>query len=95
MRSTRYDKLAASYLAFFKLASIRIWRRANEFMPYPRRRLGSGSLVLILAFAPRPIHRRSNAPEKNSAQPTTTSTDKSLLRTEIALIQGLVAAVAA
>ena len=28
--TTRYDKLAANYLAF-KLASIRIWLRANEF----------------------------------------------------------------
>ena len=28
--ATRYDKLAANYLAFIKLASIRIWIRANE-----------------------------------------------------------------
>jgi hypothetical protein len=28
--ATRYDKLAANYLAFVKLASIRIWLRANE-----------------------------------------------------------------
>jgi tRNA G26 N,N-dimethylase Trm1 len=28
--ATRYDKLAANYLAFIKLASIRIWLRANE-----------------------------------------------------------------
>jgi transposase len=28
--ATRYGKLAASYLAFVKLASIRIWLRANE-----------------------------------------------------------------
>jgi transposase len=27
--ATRYDKLAANYLAFVKLASIRIWLRAN------------------------------------------------------------------
>jgi len=27
---TRYDKLAANYLAFIKLASIRIWLRADE-----------------------------------------------------------------
>jgi len=31
--ATRYDKLAANYLAFVKLASIRIWLRANEFTP--------------------------------------------------------------
>jgi transposase len=28
--ATRYDKLAANYLAFVKLASIRIWPRAKE-----------------------------------------------------------------
>jgi transposase len=28
--ATRYDKLAANYLAFVKLASIRIWLRAYE-----------------------------------------------------------------
>ena len=28
--ATRYDKLAANYLAFVKLASIRIWLRANK-----------------------------------------------------------------
>jgi len=31
--ATRYDKLAANYLAFAKLASIRIWLRANESTP--------------------------------------------------------------
>ena len=31
--ATRYDKLAANYLAFIKLASIQIWRRANEATP--------------------------------------------------------------
>ena len=31
--ATRYDKLAANYLAFIKLASIRIWLRAYEFTP--------------------------------------------------------------
>jgi transposase len=28
-----YDKLAANYLAFIKLASIRIWLRAKESTP--------------------------------------------------------------
>ena len=28
--ATRYDKLAANYLVFIKLASIRIWLRAND-----------------------------------------------------------------
>ena len=28
--ATRYDKLAADYLAFVQLASIRLWRRINE-----------------------------------------------------------------
>ena len=31
--ATRFDKLAANYLAFVKLASIRIWLRANESTP--------------------------------------------------------------
>ncbi len=31
--ATRYDKLAANYLAFIKLASIRIWLRAYESTP--------------------------------------------------------------
>lgn len=31
--ATRYDKLAANYIAFIKLASIRIWRRAYESTP--------------------------------------------------------------
>jgi transposase len=30
---TRYDKLAANYLAFTQLASIRLWLRANESTP--------------------------------------------------------------
>jgi hypothetical protein len=32
--ATRCDKLAANYLAFVKLASMRIWLRANESMPW-------------------------------------------------------------
>jgi transposase len=31
--ATRYDKLAANYLAFIKLASPRIWLRADESTP--------------------------------------------------------------
>ena len=31
--ATRYDKLAVNYLAFIKLASIRIWLRANKSTP--------------------------------------------------------------
>jgi transposase len=31
--ATRYDKLAANYLAFIQLASIRPWLRANESTP--------------------------------------------------------------
>jgi transposase len=31
--ATRYDKLASNYLAFIKLASIRIWLRAYEYTP--------------------------------------------------------------
>jgi transposase len=31
--ATRYDKLAADYLAFIQRASIRLWLRANESTP--------------------------------------------------------------
>jgi hypothetical protein len=31
--ATRYDKLAANYLAFAKLASIRLWLRTYESTP--------------------------------------------------------------
>jgi transposase len=31
--ATRYDKLAANYLAFIQLASIRLWLRFNESAP--------------------------------------------------------------
>jgi transposase len=31
--ATRYDKLAANYLAFVQLASIRVWLRVNECTP--------------------------------------------------------------
>jgi transposase len=31
--ATRYDKLAANYLGFIQLASIRLWLRANESTP--------------------------------------------------------------
>ena len=31
--ATRYDKLAANYLAFIQLASIRLWLRVYESMP--------------------------------------------------------------
>jgi transposase len=32
--ATRYDKLAANYLAFIQLASIRLWLRVNESAPW-------------------------------------------------------------
>jgi transposase len=31
--ATRYDKLAANYLAFIKLAALRIWLHAYESAP--------------------------------------------------------------
>jgi transposase len=31
--ATRYDKLAANYLAFIQLASIRLWLRVNDYTP--------------------------------------------------------------
>jgi hypothetical protein len=41
--ATRYDKLAAHYLAFIKLASIRIWLRAHESTPQTDQILGVSS----------------------------------------------------
>ncbi len=35
--ATRYDQLAANYLAFVQLASIRLWLRANESTPWMNR----------------------------------------------------------
>jgi transposase len=35
--ATRYDKLAANYLAFVQLASIRLWLRVNESASYMKR----------------------------------------------------------
>ena len=32
--ATRYDKLAANYLAFVQLASIRLWLRVNEYTAF-------------------------------------------------------------
>jgi hypothetical protein len=34
LQSYRYDKLAAQYLAFVQLASIRLWLRVYESTPY-------------------------------------------------------------
>jgi len=34
--ATRYDKLAANYLAFVQRASIRLWLRANESASWTR-----------------------------------------------------------
>jgi len=33
--ATRYDKLAANYLAFVQLASIRLWLRVNDGVDAP------------------------------------------------------------
>jgi transposase len=43
--ATRYDKLAANYLAFIQLASIRLWLRVNESTPL----VLTGGRVAILA----------------------------------------------
>ena len=36
--ATRYDKLAANYLAFVQLAQIRLWLRTNESASYSLRK---------------------------------------------------------
>jgi hypothetical protein len=38
--ATRYDKLAANYLAFVQLASIRLWLRVNESTSYALTKTG-------------------------------------------------------
>lgn len=45
--ATRYDKLAANYLAFIQLASIRLWLRVNESAPYV---IGTGERKPTLLF---------------------------------------------
>ena len=52
--ATRYDKLAANYLAFVKLASIRIWLRAHESTPWPKGFLNGGHGVYCRARFARP-----------------------------------------
>jgi hypothetical protein len=52
--TTRYDKLAVNYLAFVKLASIRIWLRAHESTPWPKAFLNGGHGVYYRARFARP-----------------------------------------
>jgi transposase len=47
--ATRYDRLAANYLAFVQLASIRLWLRLNESASY----CTAMRPVMRLAFQPR------------------------------------------
>ena len=51
--ATRYDKLAANYLAFIKLASIRIWLHAYEV------RALAGRTDFKLAAADRSLNREN------------------------------------
>ena len=57
--ATRYDKLAANYLAFIQLASIRLWLRANESMP---------KLKLFRSSAKRRPQRSRKGAEKRKGQ---------------------------
>ena len=50
--ATRYDKLAANYLAFIKLASIRIWLRAYESAPKSTSARTSFTLTMIMTPVP-------------------------------------------
>ena len=50
--ATRYDKLAANYLAFIKLASIRIWLRTNKSTPWFELNWSLRALVAFFIFAP-------------------------------------------
>jgi hypothetical protein len=49
--ATRYDRLAANYLAFVQLASIRLWLRVNE----------SASLAVIAAL----LHKLHQFPDSS------------------------------
>jgi hypothetical protein len=55
---TRYDKLAANDLAFIKLASIRIWLRANESTPWIS---GLAALARALQSAIPPLARNCSS----------------------------------
>src|SRR5207248_11766154 len=44
--ATRYDRLAANYLAFVQLASIRLWLRLNESASYNMQQLNTFPLLL-------------------------------------------------
>jgi tRNA G26 N,N-dimethylase Trm1 len=52
--ATRYDKLAANYLAFVQLASIRVWLRVNESAVQEARKV-----VLALGYTPVPPRTRA------------------------------------
>jgi len=54
-----YDRPAANYLAFIKLASIRIWLRASESTPWLEMQV-PGS-ILLHALSLRQLRRRSRA----------------------------------
>ena len=55
--ATRYDKLATNYLAFVRLASIRLWLRVNEFhllvrlIQYTTRELRKFRFVMVAVVA--------------------------------------------
>jgi hypothetical protein len=53
--ATRYDKLAANYLGFVKLASIRIWLRANESTSWFC--ANCGTVRAFLSVGPTPLIR--------------------------------------
>ncbi len=55
--ATRYDKLAANYLAFIKLPSIRIWLRVYESTPSKNERtLGIPDYSTVKVIAVRASH---------------------------------------
>jgi transposase len=62
--ATRYDKLAANYLAFVKLAGIRIWLRAYESRPLKQRRNRLARFYNFLERHAAQHMRRELAPER-------------------------------
>jgi hypothetical protein len=57
--ATRYDKLAANYLAFIQLASIRLWLRVNESTPLVQRPAPSPRPVVLFLLPTRSLQGRA------------------------------------
>ena len=66
--ATRYDKLAANYLAFIQLASIRLWLRVYEFtaLAHGRAKLCDQALRKLMNIAQKGQNEKHYALERPS-----------------------------